>query len=157
MVQFRAIDRRLSADDMIRKFEQNAASVQEGVLKGLATKIAQLSPVDTGTYATSHRVAPRSGSCDPFKQMTGPRKQEAGVKQIAGLQIMLTDIESIFADNKPKANIAFRNEALHAKYVEHGGRTPQGVATPARKVYTVARSEVKTILADTLAKLGFKS
>jgi hypothetical protein len=69
---------------------------------------------------------------------------------------MLSDIDGIMAAGKPLQNVVFRNEAEHARYVERGGITPQGVKTPAYRVYAATARESGRILQDVLAQLGFR-
>jgi hypothetical protein len=153
MVQFRAIDKRISEDEMVRLFEENVSNIRNVVLTKMAEQIAMRSAatVDTGTYASSHRVGQRSGSFAPTQTShRKPRNQQSGPSVNKGLQQMLSDIEGL---PKDAPNVVFRNEAIHAKYVETigwGNRPPY-------KIYAATRREFNTIVRDALAELGMKS
>lgn len=157
MVQFRAIDKRVSSAELQRLFNENVNNLKREVLVTMAERIANNSPVDTGTYARSHTVSIRSGSFQPTVTIPkgAPRKVPPGPPQKVGLARMLAEIDTdrILESN----NVVFRNDATHATYVERGGSTPQGVRIPARRVYASVRNEFNNIVRDAMAKLGMTS
>lgn len=144
MVQYRAFTKTLSVDEMAALFNRTKDEFREQVLLSIAEVIAQTSPVDTGTYARGHQVALRSGSYEPTETSHNkPRKQPAGPARDAGLQQMMTDIKAV---NRSSDNVVFRNNAIHATYVEREHR-----------VYAKARREINTIVQETAARLEVKT
>lgn len=144
MVQYRAFTKTLSVDEMAALFKRNADEFRGEVLNSMAEVIAQTSPVDTGTYAKGHEVKLRSGSYQPTETSHDkPRKQPAGPARDAGLTQMRSDIASV---NRSSDNVVFRNNAIHATYVEREHR-----------VYAKARREINTIVQETAARLGVKT
>lgn len=151
MVQYRAISKKtLSSAQLQEIFESNVLNIRNEVLEEMAIRIANASPVDTGTYARGHRVGRRSGSFTSTESSHGkPRNVPEGPPRAEGLDAMRAGINMLPPDAK---NIVFRNTAVHAKYVERGR---QGVG--ARRVYETTRSEFSNIINDALAKLGMKT
>lgn len=153
MVQFRAIDKRVSAVELQRLFNENVNNLQKEVLRGMAQQIATRSAatVDTGTYASSHRVGQRSGSFQgTASSHRKPPAASAGAEAAKGLTNMLSDIDGL-PDAAP--NVVFRNEATHAKYVETIGWGNK----PPYQIYASVRNEFNNIVRDAMAKLGMKS
>ena len=144
MVQYKGIVKTLSADEMAALFEKNATEFRGEVLESIAEVIAQTSPVDTGTYARGHNVALRSGSYQPTETSHGkPRRQAAGPARQAGLDRMMAGIDAV---DQSSDNVVFRNDSIHAKYVEREYR-----------VYAKARREINTIVQESAARLGMKT
>ena len=160
MVQYRAITKTFSDKQLIDIFNANANDIKKEVLTEMASQIATLSieTVDTGTYASSHRVGQRSGSFKSTVSSHGPGKKPRNIpgKERAasiGLGQMLADINGLPEDAN---NIVFRNEAEHAKYVESRGWTWKGGRGP-HQIYSRVRNEFNSIVEDTMARLGMKS
>ena len=157
MVQYRAISKRFSEKQLIDIFNENANGIKKEVLTEMASKIAALSidTVDTGTYASSHRVGQRSGSFKSTVSSHGKPRNIPGKDRAAsiGLGQMLTDINALPEDAN---NIVFRNEAEHAKYVERIGWSWKGGPGP-RQIYSRVRNEFNSIVKDAMARLGMKS
>lgn len=153
MVQFRAIDRRRGPTAIMRQFLENSDQLQKEVYRDMAADIAERSRAteDTGTYAESHRVGQRSGSFQPTKSSTEPpgkpRGGTGGQASQKGLSQMLSDISGL----PPNANnVVFRNEAVHAVFVEErgwGGRGPY-------RVYAQTRNEAPRIISEAARRLG---
>lgn len=144
MVQYRAFTKTLSVDEMAALFNRTKDEFREQVLISMAEVIAQTSPVDTGTYAKGHEVALRSGSHEPTETSHDkPRKQPAGPARDEGLNKMKAGIAAV---NRSSDNVVFRNNAIHAVYVEREHR-----------VYAKARREINTIVQETAARLGVKT
>ena len=150
MVQFRAIDKRVASADLIRQFNENVNGLKDIVLKDMAADIAQRSPVDTGTYASSHRVGQRSGSFKASKSSHGkPESASPASDRDAGLSRMISDIDGL---PDGAQNIVFRNEAEHALYVETRGWNGKGPY----QVYTAVRNRFNVIVGDAKARLGMR-
>lgn len=153
MVQYRAISKLKSEAELRQLFNDNVNGLQKEVLREMADRIATRSAatVDTGTYASSHRVGQRSGSFRGSASSHGkPPASNAGAEAQKGLTQMLADIEGL-PDGAP--NVVFRNEAEHARFVESIG---WGMKPP-YQIYASVRNEFNNIVRDTLAKLGMKS
>jgi hypothetical protein len=144
VVQYKAVSKTLNANQLADLFEQNVAEFRANITRSIAEVIAQTSPVDTGTYAESHRVRLRSGSAQPTKTSHGkPRKVDPTGPRRTGKDNMLADISAI--DNM-KESVVFYNEAIHAVYVERE-----------HQVYARARREINTLVNETAARLGMKT
>lgn len=144
MVQYRAFTKTLSVDEMAALFNRTKDEFREQVLLSIAEVIAQTSPVDTGTYARGHEVALRSGSYEPTETSHGkPRKQDATDARKAGFDKMEAGIAAV---KQSSDNVVFRNNAIHATYVEREHR-----------VYARARREINTIVQETAARLEVKT
>jgi len=141
MVQYRAISKTLPLNEMMRLYEMNVKESKKAILTSMAEVIAQTSPVDTGTYARNHTVTIRSGSFSPSVQKpdNAPRKVPAGPPRSDGLQKMLSEISTDRVLDSE--NIVFRNETIHAVYVERED-----------KVYARARNEVNNAIKDAVRK-----
>lgn len=151
MVQYRAITKTATDAQLRELFEQNTNGIRDAVLKEMAQRIAQASPVDTGTYARSHRVGRRSGSFQSTETSHGKtRGVPKGPPRRAGERAMLEGIAALPPDAK---NIVFRNLAEHAKYVERIG---WGASKPPYQVYTKVRNEFNNIVNDALTQMGMK-
>ena len=121
MVQFRVIDRRRSEREILDQFQSFELKVQKGVLRAMATRIAEMSEEteDTGTYAESHQIALRSGSFSASITSRGKTRGGTGGKASQrGLRAMLGDIERLQSGSN---NLVFRNLAFHAFAVERKG------------------------------------
>lgn len=155
MVQYRAITKTATDAQLRELFEQNTNGIRDAVLKEMAQRIAKESPVDTGTYARSHRVGRRSGSFQSTETSHGKtRGVPKGPPRRAGERAMLEGIAALPPDAK---NIVFRNLAEHAKYVERiGWKRADGSEKKAYQVYTKVRSEFNNIVNDALTQMGMK-
>ena len=150
MVQYRAITKTATDAQLRELFDQNVNGIRDAVLKNMASKIADLSPVDTGTYARGHRVARRSGSFQPTETSHGKTRGVApGPPRRGGYNAMMEGIAALPPDAK---NIVFRNVAKHAKYVESIG---WGVKPP-YQVYAQTRREFNNIVNEAMTELGMK-
>ena len=144
MTQYKAVSKTLNANQLADLFGQNAAEFRANITRSIAEVIAQTSPVDTGTYARSHRVRLRSGSAQPTETSHGkPRKVDPTGPRRIGKDKMIADISAI--DNM-KESVVFYNEAIHAKYVERE-----------YQVYARARREINNLVKDTANSLGMKT
>lgn len=157
MVQYRAINKTFSDKQLIDIFNSNVNDIKKEVLSEMASQIATLSieTVDTGTYASSHRVGQRSGSFKGTVSSHGKPRNIPGKERASsiGLGNMLADINSLPEDAN---NIVFRNEAEHARYVESIGWQWKGGPGPYH-IYSRVRNEFNNIVKDTMARLGMKS
>lgn len=141
MVQYRGITAGMRLSDVADELGRDIAQFKKDVLTSMAEVIAQTSPVDTGTYARSHRVALRSGSFQPSVTIPegAPRHVDPGPPRAEGLSEMLSGIASV---NIESNNIVFRNISTHARYVE---------AKDA--VYAQARREINNMVQDALSRV----
>jgi hypothetical protein len=140
MVQYRGITRGMRLNDVADELSRDIVDLKRDVLTSTAEVIAQTSPVDTGTYARSHRVGLRSGS---FKASVSipdgaPRNVSPGPPRSEGLSEMMAGIASV---DLTSDNIVFRNISTHARYVEARDM-----------VYAAARREIGSIIQDALMR-----
>jgi hypothetical protein len=142
MVQYRAIDRRLSEAKMMEIFLQNKERATKDTLLGIAERVAFATPVDTGTYASKHEVVgggrDRGFASEPG--YIGPRGQSLPAYQALAYSNMTSQIEALPPDVK---DVIFRNSAAHATFVERRD-----------SVYARARREFVSIATAVKQRLG---
>ena len=140
-VSFKVIDNRTSFSKKIKELEQKLDSFRTYFLEEMATEIIFLSPVDTGTYITSHVVS--TNIPGNFTSSFGkPRNQDYTTFANEGLSNLYEDIAAL-PDDANLNLVRFTNTSIHASDVEylHGYST-----------YTIARSRANVIAANAAAK-----
>ena len=175
MVQFKAISRLQTPEQMMDVFRKNTGTFQKEVLKDLAAVVVSLSPVDTATYVNSHSVG--EGGRDRGFPGAGrttsagkPRNQNAEAARGAALASLTAQIDQMGDDIQ---NPMLRNASEHAWRVEYGGwgegtqnravgrdRLTEEMQAELGKqpyfVYTKARAQIPAIIADVKVRLGLE-
>lgn len=131
-VSFKVVDNRSSISSKIKELSQSLDNYKEYFLQGMADEIILTSPVDTGTYITSHTLSngTQGGFTSSFGKPKGRSFTEYAQK---GLDALYGDISAIGDD---WTSARFSNIALHASDVEY----EHGYA-----VYTTARNKANLI------------
>lgn len=145
VVQYKAIDKRFTQSQLLDLFNENVAELKKEIYRETALTLANMSPVDTGTYATSHEVVVAGEGTGERTSRGKPRNQPVKSYQMAGYGFMLDDIASLPPDAD---GVVFRNTALHASWVENG--FPNGA--PGYKPYARTRRETNNIIANARVK-----
>lgn len=132
----------VSFTDKLRKVEQDLDLIRTEFLKELATEVVRSSPVDTGTYVTSHNIGERSaaGQFTGNIRYIGPPGQNEQAMQNQALNKV---ISQIIALPTRQAVVSLSNSSAHANIVEYGGASwrRSGYA-----VYQNARSRAPSLL-----------
>lgn len=99
-------------DGKFTKIKEDIKAYRDLYLQGMAEQLILNSPVDTGTYITSHNI----GSAGGFTSSAGkPRNQPYQPFAQAGLNKLFQDIQSL-SDTAARVNMS--NSAEHADLVE---------------------------------------
>ena len=135
MVRFKVIDKRNSLTSQILEEEKRLDRFRDAYLQELASKVILYSPVDTGTYITSHQIKPGRGGSGNFSSSNGkPKGQPYQPFADTGLANLFSDIEAL-----PEVSLDFitiSNYSQHAYSVEYEFGDPP---------YTSVRSEASNI------------
>lgn len=122
-------------------------SVNEGVLRGLANEIGGFSPVDTGTYVTTHRIEAGDDLASIPALYTShgkPRKQDVAQYQGIGIARMQSQIGALPMD---RPSYIIGNESEHRAEVED---------RLGHKVFGNAAARFDAIVMNVKAGLGIK-
>jgi len=151
MIQYKAVDKRRKTESVISGAFQLVDGFFEEFMTGMADEIVKLSPVDTGTYVTSHTVSNRDRASEaPTESSHGkPREQSATAKKSEAASRLSAEIQALDKD-KP---VYFSNESVHAKFVEYGSAKNPSMQ---RAVYRTARSRTDVIASQAFKKVGVK-
>lgn len=137
MIRIRVRASDASVKNKIKEAEANLDAFLRYFLNGLANDIVMNSPVDTGTYVTSHvfSLAPVAGNVSSHGK---PRNQDWSAKAQEGLNNLVSDINS-FGDLRQHKTFWLSNISAHADIVEyeHGYNT-----------YTTTKSRRNVIAAE---------
>jgi len=107
---------RINEKSLSVKLQKGLDLVEEkikGKLIDIAEDLSELIPVDTGAYAESFSVGPKTRSRTSRNR---PRKQSVSEYQGVAKSTMISDIESL--DLSTLKSVQFRNRAPHAKHIE---------------------------------------
>lgn len=139
-VSFKVVDGRTSIAEKILQVEQKVKNYRKFFLQGMAEQVILESPVDTGTYITSHSIS--SNTPGGMTSSVGkPKNQDWGTYAQIGLDKLFADIDAL--PDKTLTSIRMSNTAEHAGYVEHElGYAP----------YTTVRNMANVISAQAAAK-----
>ena len=173
MVQFKAISRLQTPEEMMAIYRRNTGQFQKEVLKGIAAVVVENSPVDTATYVMSHEVAaggrdrgfPGGGTTTSAGK---PRNQNPESARATALASLTAQIDQMGDDIQ---NPMLRNRSEHAWRVEYAGwgegtqnravgrdsvmaEMQAALGKPAYFVYTKARAHAPAIIADVKVRLG---
>ena len=151
MIQYKAVDKRRKAESVINGAFQLVDGFFEEFMTGMADEIVRLSPVDTGTYVTSHNVSNQDRASEaPTQSSHGkPRKQSSAAKKAEAAGKLGRQIQTL-DKNKP---VYFSNESVHAKFVEYGSAKNPSME---RAVYRTVRSRTDVIARKAFQKVGVK-
>lgn len=118
MTQYKLVSKRVGSRSTIDIFLEATAKFQKEVYVEMAHEIVNRSPVDTGTFVTSHSIARRSGSFPnrvKEKSHGKPRGVDPGPKKAEGLAKLLEDINAL---PDGATGIVIQNVSFHAAIVE---------------------------------------
>ena len=132
-VSFKVIDNRTSISGKIKDMERQLENYKVFFLQGMAEEIILASPVDTGTYITSHTIS--SSIPGGFTSSLGkPKNQDFSTYAQIGLNGLFSDIEAV--RDLDLTAIRISNVSGHAHVVEYElGYAP----------YTMARDKASII------------
>lgn len=139
-VSFKVVDNRTSISRKIKELEDQITNYRTYFLQGMAEQVVLESPVDTGTYITSHTIS--SSIPGGMTSSVGkPKNQDWGTYAQIGLDKLFADIDAL--PDKTLTSIRMSNTAEHAGYVEYElGYAP----------YTTVRNMANVISAQAAAK-----
>jgi hypothetical protein len=105
-----------------KKLEGLEKIAEDGIkdkLESIAADVIKFSPVDTGTYVTSHSFKTNTSSRGRGRPSTGkPRGQNPSSMRQLGYSQLISDIENLKLEDLQK--ITLRNDSPHAQIVESG-------------------------------------
>jgi hypothetical protein len=158
MTQAKAFVKNMDFDVIARDLRQQVGALKYRTLVNMAEVISQVSPVDSGYYASTHEVALRSGSytSNQVRPEEASRVSREGSPEIPdarnkGFENMKADIDGFGLLNAAGAvrsladpgqnNFVFRNPMEYSSIVEaeHG-------------VYAQTKREVARLVNDAVAK-----
>lgn len=144
MTRFKVIDNRTSLAKKIKDMERNLSNFSDYFFEEMAQTVIDYSPVDTGTYITSHNYqVGRTGTTIGNSSHKKPRGQPRGPFAAKGLQKLLGQIPNVVGAGL--SNVTLYNNAVHSKQVE----TKHGYAP-----YGRTRSQLSRIAASAAARAG---
>ena len=130
-----------------KKAEQLVDDAKNEIMMGAAEWVVLRSPVDTGTYITSHRIAAGNSGGFDFQSSKSPKKarnQEWQPWANKAMDQLYSDIQFLPEDWK-RASI--ENVALHSDLVEYehgyGVYASLRAAWPSIKEEAIAKAEAK--------------
>lgn len=141
MVRFKVVDNRTKVAQKIHELSEQVDRFAKFYLEGLATEVIFASPVDTGTYITSHHITKTypagetSSNGKPRQQAWEPFAQE-GLDNLFAEIAALGPLDSV-------SSVYIANNAVHANAVEY---------THGYAPYGTARANAAAISAEALAK-----
>lgn len=108
-----------SLQGKLDKLEEVAKKGVVDKLEEIASDVVRFSPVDTGSYVTSHSFKTNTSSRGRGKSSRGktPNQNPQAMRE-AGYQNLMSDIANLELDGLTK--ITLRNDSPHANYVETG-------------------------------------
>ena len=117
MTTFKVVDNRTKISKKIDFLSEELDGFVERVLTGAAQYVTSVSPVDTGTYVTSHRMTVgQPAGLGSTTSKGKPRRQPRGPKVAEGFRILSNNITGISSANI--GNIYITNISKHSKSVE---------------------------------------
>ena len=144
MVQFKVVDNRRIASEAIKEMSQKLEGFQKEFLEGIATSIVLDSPVDTGTYISSHNVG-TSVESGMTTSANKPRNQSFNAFAQPALNKLFSEIDAVASEDLD--TVYFSNTSSHAANVEyeHG-----------YEVYSRAKRKAPQIAEEAAAKVRAK-
>ena len=141
MVQFKVVDNRQLTAAAIKELSLKLEGFQKEFLEGLATSIVLDSPVDTGTYMSSHNVgtSPEAGTASSAGK---PKNQPYSSYAQTAMNKLFSEIDSVASADLD--TVYFSNKSNHAANVEyeHG-----------YEVYSRAKRKAPQIAEEAAAKV----
>jgi hypothetical protein len=118
MVRFKILDNRTSIAQKIKEQERQLNNYRDFFLEGAATEVILESPVDTGTYITSHEIKAGRGSSGSSSSKGKPRNQPYEPYANEGLSSLFADIEAL-PEASALSMVSISNYSEHARDVEY--------------------------------------
>lgn len=141
MVRFKVVDNRTKVSEEIKRLEEQLDKFTKYYLEGLATEVVLESPVDTGTYITSHHITQTAPSGQTSSHGK-PRQQDWETFAQQALNNLFAEIEA-FGPLDKVTTYYIANNASHANFVEY----EHGYAP-----YSKARASAGKISSEAAAK-----
>jgi hypothetical protein len=127
--QFRVIDRRTSPARALEELDSSVGELHRRAAAFMIQKVVDYSPVDTGTYISSHNVREgRTSGQATESSHRKPRNQPKSSFADAAVSKMMGQL----ADVENSRRVVIANDAIHAKFVEYGNSKSFGYAVYSR-------------------------
>lgn len=127
--QFRVIDRRTSPARALDALDSTLSEAHRKAVAYMVQRVVDYSPVDTGTYISSHNVREGRTSGEATESShRKPRRQSKSTFADAAVSKMLSQL----GDLKNPRRVVIANDAVHARYVEYGTSKSFGYAVYSR-------------------------
>ena len=149
MIQYKVVDKRRKSGSVISSAFQLVDGFFEEFMTEMANEVIKLSPVDTGTYVTSHNITNENRASEqPTESSHGKPKGQSSQSMKSRAASKLAGQINKLDPNKP---VYFSNESIHAKFVEYGSAKNPSME---RAVYRTARGRTDLIASKAFRKVG---
>ena len=115
MVKVNVIVNKSQTRDKLGRFQKSLGEFRDRHLGQIAELVTSVSPVDTGTYITSHEITPGTSGTYTSTSHGKPRRQPREPFEGEGLMNLLSDIQALPEDTP---TVALTNNSEHKQSVE---------------------------------------